>query len=203
MLVEDVRQMMQQDTIPEDRADDARPELLESIEAKLESLMELKRKSIDLSNEALSTSLDEDSVARMMGDFEDSMRVVLRKEVLEKIVSLRHDAVQFEDAVQSAMAALTERVSSHEAMKEAIQSQMTVMTVSLEKTIGSTVTQGVEELIRSKINEELRNDVKQDLAGQLVEVRDFILNRDEEREQKTQSESLDEHKLEEVMFALL
>merc|ERR1719229_1345187 len=96
---------------------------------------------------------------------------------------------------------ILERVKSDEAMKEAIQSQMTVMTVSLENSIGNTVNQGIEELITSKINEKLRSDLKEDMAGQLTEVKDFILNQNAEREQKTESEpvTVDEQKLEEVM----
>ena len=115
-------------------------------------------------------------------------------------MSVRHDAEQFEETVSLTMKQLLERVQSDDAMKEAIQSQMTVMTVSLENSIGKTVNQEMEQLITSKINEKLRSDLKEDMAGQLVEVRDFILNHDADREQKTQSESVtvDEHKLEEV-----
>ena len=189
--------MMRQEAIPEETP---KQEYLEEIESKLEKLLELKRKSIDLSMDATSGSLDEESMQKMMGDFEEAMRGVLRTEVLEKIVSVRHDAEQFEETVSLTMKQLLERVQSDDAMKEAIQSQMTVMTVSLENSIGKTVNQEMEQLITSKINEKLRSDLKEDMAGQLVEVRDFILNHDADREQKTQSESVtvDEHKLEEV-----
>merc|ERR1719361_2831183 len=94
----------------------------------------------------------------------------------EKMVSVRDDAVKFESTVQSAMTQLLDRVKNNDAMKEVLQNEMTVMTVSLENAVGNTVTQSMEQLITSKINEKLRSDLNEDLKANLVEVRDFILS---------------------------
>merc|ERR1719361_2243149 len=73
VLVEDVRSMMNRETTS---TNEAQPEYLESIEEKLERLLELKRKSVDLSEAVSSPPVDFDQ-------FEESLRIVLRKEVLE------------------------------------------------------------------------------------------------------------------------
>jgi len=124
--------------------------------------------------------------------------------VLEKMVSVRDDAVKFESTVQSAMSELLERVKSNDAMKEVLQNEMTVMTVSLENAVGNTVSQSMERLITSKINEKLRSDLNEDLKANLVEVRDFILSQNtttnnNNDDEKTQSEAIDVDKLEETL----
>lgn len=190
---------------------------VEQLLIKMDELLAMsKRKSVDLAqqeqdaaNKKTEAKLDEETLNNMMTEFKESMNEILKKEVIENIISSKDDRMAFQERMNEKIEELTTKMGDggdddqkiNEMMKEAISKQMTTMQIALENQIGNTVSDTVEDAIDKKINEALRNNIKQDMNVEMEQIKELIMNGMENMEQKDDGtgSKLDGNQIEEIL----
>merc|ERR1712130_362966 len=87
---------------------------LDDLPDKMDQLLEMaKRKSIDLqkSDRTTETKLDEETLNKMMNEFQQSMQEILRKDVVENLMAQKNDRKEFENSLDETMNKLMENMN--------------------------------------------------------------------------------------------
>merc|ERR1712037_51284 len=104
ILVQDIKVLLSQEVgnISTASLPGASNPALDDLPDKMDQLLEMaKRKSIDLqkSDRMTETKLDEETLNKMMNEFQQSMQEILRKDVVENLMAQKNDRKQFENSL--------------------------------------------------------------------------------------------------------
>lgn len=121
------------------------------------------------------SSLDEESLKRMMENFEITLKENLDSLLIKQQKNNKKDTeLVIKETMEQMNDSFDKQNDIKEVLEETVENQMIALQMSLENEISRSVYQSVQSVVQQSINEQFRNDIKSDLNLELESIREQL-----------------------------